>query len=206
MSVSKLSAKKESYLSAVTTYTWSEKSEAVKKYMLLGNMRLVAELTGIPYNTLHDWRKQDWWPELYEELKKAAKAKTNNKLGTIIEDSLEIIQDRIQNGDWVLNQKTGEMVRKAVPLRDVGNLTNQLLTRQLQLEELSERMEHRKESVQDTLQLLAKEFSKWQRIQNKSKATDVEIIEHAVHEEREKGLQDGGSEIHIEAGSQEETS
>jgi hypothetical protein len=162
-------------VSEVTKYSWSEKTEVVKKYMLLGNMRLVSELMNIPYDTLSGWRKQDWWVELHDEIRKAQKAKTNTKLSTIIEDSLEMIQDRIQNGDWVLNQKTGEMQRKAVPLRDVGNLTNQLLTRQLQLEELSERMEHRKESVQETLQLLAKEFSKWQRIQNKSTATDVEI-------------------------------
>lgn len=183
-------------MSAITKYSWSEKTEVVKKYMLLGNMRLVAELMGIPYDTLSDWRKQDWWVELHDEIRKAQKAKTNTKLSTIIEDSLEIIQDRIQNGDWVLNQKTGELQRKAVPLRDVGNLTNQLLTRQLQLEELSERMEHRKESVQETLQLLAKEFSKWQRIQNKSTATDVEIIdaiqeqtatEMDVHKQTENG-------------------
>lgn len=184
---------------ALEKYPWSVKTEVVKKYMLLGNMRLVAELMSIPYDTLSDWRKQEWWVELHDEIRKAQKAKTNTKLSTIIEDSLEIIQDRIQNGDWVLNQKTGELQRKAVPLRDVGNLTNQLLTRQLQLEELSERMEHRKESVQDTLQLLAKEFSKWQRIQNKSTATDVEIITNAVEQEnsREHGEEESPRESSV---------
>lgn len=191
---------------AVSVYTWADKTEAAKRWITLGNMRLVAEVTGISYNTLHDWRKQDWWAELIQEVKNGQKAQRNTKMNTVIEDSIEVIHDRILNGDVILNNKTGELQRKPVNLRDVGNLTNQLLTRQMQLEELSERMESRKETVQETLSMLAKEFSKWQRIQNKQNATDVEVIENAVHEEREEGLQEGSSPVHIETGSQEEAS
>lgn len=191
---------------AVSVYTWADKTEAAKRWITLGNMRLVAEVTGISYNTLHDWRKQDWWAELIQEVKNGQKAQRNTKMNTVIEDSIEVIHDRILNGDVILNNKTGELQRKPVNLRDVGNLTNQLLTRQMQMEELSERMESRKETVQETLSMLAKEFSKWQRIQNKQNATDVEVIDNAIHEEREEGLQEGSSSVHIETGSQEEAS
>lgn len=184
----------------VTVYTWSEKAEAAKKYMLLGNMRLVSELTGIPYNTLHDWRKQDWWGNLIDEIRAAQKAKRNLKMNEVIDESIELISDRIRNGDWVLNNKTGEVQRRPVSLRDIGNLTNQLLTRQLQHEELSSKMDHQKETVQETLKALATEFAKWQRISNKKSATDVEVID-AVHDERETGLQEGSGEVHIETGS-----
>ncbi len=196
----------ESKALSVSQYTWAEKTDAAKRWIVLGNMRLVSEVTGIPYNTLHDWRKQDWWSDLITEVKNGQKAQRNTKMNTVIEDSIEVIHDRILNGDVILNNKTGELQRKPVNLRDVGNLTNQLLTRQMQMEELSERMESRKETVQETLTMLAKEFSKWQRIQNKQNATDVEVIEDAVHEEREEGLQEGSSPIHLETGSQEEAS
>lgn len=191
---------------SVNQYTWSEKTDAAKRWIVLGNMRLVSEVTGIPYNTLHDWRKQDWWSELINEVRNGQKAQRNTKMNTVIEDSIEVIHDRILNGDVILNNKTGELQRKPVNLRDVGNLTNQLLTRQMQMEELSDRMESRKETVQETLSMLAKEFTKWQRIQNKQNATDVEVIEDAVHEEREAGLQEGSSSVHLETRSQEEAS
>lgn len=170
----------------VTVWSWSDKTEAAKKYMLLGNMRLVSELTGISYNTLCDWRKQDWWTTLIDEIKAAQKAKRGNKMSQVIDESLEIIHDRIINGDFILNNKTGEIQRKPVSLRDVGNLANQLLTRQAQLEELSAKMEHSKETVQETLKTLAKEFAKWQRISATKDATDANIIENNVDEQPEK--------------------
>ena len=165
---------------AVTTWSWSDKTEAAKKYMLLGNMRIVSELTGISYNTLCDWRKQDWWSTLIDEIKAAQKAKRNTKMNEVIDESMEIIHDRIVNGDFILNNKTGEIQRKPVTLRDIGNLTNQLLTRQAQLEEITNRMENNKETVQETLKTLAKEFAKWQRISNKNQAEDAV---YAVHDE-----------------------
>lgn len=158
-------------------YPWSVKTEVVTRYMSVGNMRLVSEVMEIPYDTLLTWKKEPWWTELVNEVRKAKQSKTNQKITKIIEDSLAIIEDRLENGDFILNNKTGEVQRKPVPLRDVANVTNQLLTRQLQLEELSDKMEHRNETVQETLKLLANEFSKWQRIQNKTNATTVEVID-----------------------------
>lgn len=181
-------------------WSWSDKTEAAKKYMLLGNMRIVSELTGISYNTLCDWRKQDWWVSLIDEIKAAQKAKRNTKMNEVIDDSMEIIHDRILNGDFILNNKTGEIQRKPVALRDIGNLANQLLTRQAQLEEITNRMENNKETVQETLKALAKEFAKWQRITNKNQAEDAV---YAIHDERQEGLQEGSSEVYIETGSEE---
>ncbi len=206
-------------VSAKEKYPWSVKTEVVTRYMSVGNMRLVSEVMNIPYNTLVDWKREPWWADLVEEVRKAKRSKTNNKITKIIEDSLELIQDRIENGDFILNNKTGAVERKPVPLRDVANVTNQLLTRQLQLEELSDKMEQRNETVQETLKLLAKEFSKWQRIQNRSGATDVdpliksnstvvEVKENdlALHDQWEARLQEGSGEVYEQAFSGEEES
>lgn len=168
-------------------YSWEEKTEAAKLYMLSGNMRIVAENTGVPYDTLCDWKKADWWPTLIEELKLVKKAKSGKKIDKILELSLEEIEDRITNGDYVLNNKTGEIERRKVSMRDLANMTNQMMTRQLQMEELAEKLEHKKETVQETLNMLAKEFTKYQRLQQKQSAVDVEVkeISDAVHDQRE---------------------
>ena len=166
--------------------------------MTLGNMRVVSEMSGFSYDTLTAWKKEEWWQPLVEELRNARNAQKGAKLENIIEESLEVVADRLKNGEVIFNSKTGELVRKPVSLRDASTVTNQLLTRQLQLEELGHKLDGDKTTVKETLTMLAKEFSKWNRIQN-GKATD------AIYEERETGLQAGSSSLYLETGSEKET-
>jgi hypothetical protein len=194
-------------MSVVTSpYPWSTKVDAVTKYMSLGNMRLVSELTKVTYDTLCDWRKQEWWGQLVNEIRASQKAKTNKKLTEIIENSLDIVQDRLQNGDYILNQKTGEIDRKPIGIRDAANITNQLLTRQLQMEELAAKVDVQRDTVQETLKLLAKEFTKWNIKANNHTAIDVAYKElpNAIHEERTPRLQEGSSSLYEQTGSEEE--
>jgi len=190
------------------SYEWSDKTKACQLYMLNGNMRIVSEVTDIPYDTLSDWKRSEWWPTLVEELRAAKRAKTGVKLSNIIDTSLEVLQDRLENGDWVLNNKTGEMQRRPVSLRDATTATNNLLTRQLQMEEIADKMENNHTTVQETLTLLAREFQKMTRQKNNKSATDVEYkeITNAIHEEREEGLQEGSGSVHEQTGSEEEES
>jgi S-adenosylmethionine:tRNA-ribosyltransferase-isomerase (queuine synthetase) len=190
------------------SYEWSDKTKACQLYMLNGNMRIVSEVTEIPYDTLCDWKRSEWWPTLVEEIRAAKRAKTGVKLSSIIDTSLEVLQDRLENGDWVLNNKTGAMVRRPVSLRDATTATNNLLTRQLQMEEIADKMENNKTTVQETLALLAKEFKKMTNHRTKQLATDIEFkeIDNAIHEEREEGLQEGSGPLYLEAGSEEEES
>ena len=174
-------------MTAVSSYTWADKTKAVQLYMLNGNMRIVSEATGVPYDTLADWKRQEWWPTVVEELRAAVKAKRGTKMANIIDSSLEIVQDRLENGDWMLNQKTGQMVRKPVSLRDAAQVTNNLIDRQLQMEEMADRLNNDKSTVQETLAMLAKEFQKLNRSKQKATAIDAVVIGEpsAIHEERE---------------------
>jgi hypothetical protein len=189
---------------SIVTYTWQKKVEVVTKYMSLGNMRLVSELCSVPYETLYDWRKQDWWKQLVEEIRVAKKAKTNQKLTDIIDISLEIVADRLENGDFVLNQKTGQVERKPVSVRDASTITNNLLTRQIQMEEMASKADVQRDTIQETLKILAKEFSKWNNKSAAKPVIDVNFKEvtNAVHDEREEGLQEGSSEVYEQTGSE----
>ena len=193
-------------------YSWEQKVEVATKYMQLGNMRLVSELTEVPYQTIADWRKTDWWPDLIDEIKTIKRSKTGAKLAEIIEQSIAVVTDRLENGDFVLNNKTGEINRRPVSLRDAAQVTNQLITRQLQMEELAEKLVNRKESVKETLSMLAREFAKMTREQEKIKAQTIAFtevnkeVDNAIYDEREEGLQEGSGEVHVQTSSQEETS
>jgi hypothetical protein len=153
-----------SQLSAGEKYDWAAKSNAAALYMATGNMRLVSETQEIPYPTLMQWKKADWWPQLIDELRLIKKAKGAAKLDKVLQLGVEVISDRLENGDFILNNKTGQVVRKPVSLRDATQVTNAMMTRQLQMEELAAKMENRDNSMADTLTLLAKEFQKWNRM------------------------------------------
>lgn len=155
------------------SHSWEKRMDAVAKYMLLGNMRVVSEQTGIQYSTLVDWKKSDWWPEMVDQIRRQKKTKTSDSITKIIEGSLEVLQDRLENGDWVLNNKTGEIIRKPVGVKDAAVIANQLMQRQIQLEDLIERNSKSTDSVQETLVALATEFAKWQK-KNKREIIDVE--------------------------------
>jgi len=193
-------------MSSVTAYQWSDKIKAVQLFMLNGNMRTVSEALGIPYTVLSDWKRSAWWPQAVEELRQARKAKLGTTLGHIIDTSLEVIQDRLENGDFVLNNKTGVMERRKVSLRDAAQVTNNLLTRQIQMEELADKLEHNKDTVQETLKLLANEFQKMTRKISTSEVVDIQFKEKsdAVDDKRETRLQKGSSEVYEQAGSEEE--
>lgn len=187
-------------------YTWEKKIDAATKYMALGNMRLVSELCKIEYRTLMYWRKTPWWSELIEEIKNTRQTEVNTKLSKIVDKSLSVIEDRLQNGDFVMNRKTGEIDRIPVNIKDANTITRDLLKHQIKQEEIVNRIQIQKETVQDQLKLLALEFAKWAKKPSKEGAVDIEFKEpvNALHDQREEGLQEGSGEIYEPPGSDQE--
>jgi flagellar biosynthesis chaperone FliJ len=174
-----------------TKADWNRRLEAVRLYNILGNLRTVAEQLDIDHTMLASWKRSEWWPELMDEIRTERKSKQSVKINNLINQSLDHIEDRLTNGDWILNNKTGELIRKPVALREATTVANNLLTRQAQIEELESKVNTTKETVQETLKTLADEFKKYSRKQARLEATEIEFKEvtDAVHEKREAGLQ-----------------
>jgi Trp operon repressor len=189
---------------------WSKRMEVVARYMLLGNMRLVSEQMNISYNTLMAWKNSDWWPEMVDQLKRQKQHKTNENIVRLIEQSLEVMQDRLDNGDFVFDQKSGEIKRKPVSVRDATQIATNLLQRQQVQEELEQKLNVKTTTVQETLSLIAQELKKHNRITGP--VEDAKVIElseqsdNAIYDQREEGLQEGGGEVYEPSGSNQETS
>ena len=177
--------------------SWEKRMDAVARYMLLGNMRVVSEQVGVTYNQLVEWKRSPWWPEMVETIRRQKKGKTNQSITKIIEQSLDVIEDRLENGDFIMNNKTGEIVRKPVGVREATTIAHQLLQRQQAIEELEAKLSSSEDTVQETLSLLAKEFQKWNKTK-KNNAEDLPFLEitSAVHDKREARLQEGSGEIY----------
>ena len=152
-------------------YSDSEKFEAVKLWLITGNMPVVAAALNIPLPTLKQWRYSKWWDEVVSELRSESSIKLSSKLREIASKALDITMDRLENGDFVYNQKTGEIIRKPVVMRDAVQVANSLLDKQLKID--SKPMEEAaQQKVQERLGSLAEAFSKLAK-----KTHSVEVID-----------------------------
>lgn len=189
--------------------TWSvkDKVKAVDLWLKLGNLRRVHETTGVSYQLLKEWKLTNWWKDVEEEIKSSRRVTVTNKLNEIVDTALDVVQDRLINGDVIYNVKNGELIRKPVGVRDATNAASTVLQRQHQIEQKQkdEITQETTKTIQEQLTFLAGEFAKFNN-KSKNNATDIKFkeIPNAIHEEREEGLQDRSEEVYLETGSSEE--
>jgi len=179
---------------APTNVHWSDKqkTEAVTSYLLLGNLALTARVLNIPEVTLRYWKQSTWWKEVETEIKLQDDLQLSAKLKKIVEGSLTVVADRIENGDWIYDQKTGQMVRKPVALKDAHKVAVETAK---QRQELDKRTvaPATAEQDDDKLKKLAEKFAVFamQKIENKPEPVVLEMVEEikeeqdAVHDQRE---------------------
>lgn len=117
--------------------SWTEKTknEVIHTYLVTGNLALTARIMDVPEETIRYWRKQDWWDDSVREIRHSGKVELSSKMKKIVEASIAVIEDRIVNGDFVFDQKTGAVVRKPVNLKDVHKVAIDMVDRQGALEQ-----------------------------------------------------------------------
>jgi transposase-like protein len=183
-----------------------KKIEVVSQYLVLGNMKLVAATTGVSHDLIRQWKGQPWWKELEGEIRATQNIEMDTKLSKIVDKSLDAVLDRIENGDFIYDQKSGEIRRKPAALRDIHRVSVDMISkRELIRGNAENRNETTKISTEEQLKLLAQEFAKWVD-KDKHPVIDLVEVEDAVYEERETGLQTGGEGVHQPTGSSGETS
>jgi hypothetical protein len=163
-------------------YTDSEKIETVKTWLVLGgNTQLTAATTKVSDETIRLWRKQDWWTELENALRKEERLELSAKTKVILDKSIDQLKDRVENGDYVFDQKSGEIRRKPVSAKDLLKITVDMIDRKELLDRNT--MDNTKpESNEDKLAELAKRFEEIANKINKKPAvevTDVVFIEES---------------------------
>jgi hypothetical protein len=160
----------------------SAKIETIKTFLALGGSpTLTAGATGIPLDTLNTWRKSNWWKELVDNIRKQEKLELSAKTKKIIDRSMDLIQDRLEQGDWIYDQKKGELIRKPLQAKDINKITQDMLTRKDLLDNATEQQQE-VVGVEDKLTKLAEQFAKLaiKAAENKNKPkeyVDVEFVE-----------------------------
>ena len=144
---------------------WSQeaKIQVVAQYLVLGNMALVSSVTGVPHQLIRAWKAQPWWKDVENQVRATENLQMDNKLSKIVDRSLDAVLDRVENGEWFYDQKTGTVKRKPANLRDVARVSVDILSkRELLRGNATERKEVTQVSVDEQLKALALEFARWQ--------------------------------------------
>jgi len=161
---------------------WSDEKriEAVACYISLGSIAEVSRVTGIPQNTLWSWKKYSlWWKDVESTLRNEKNNGTAAKLTGIVDKTLAAIIERIEEGDYIYNQRTGEIARVAIPASALNKIASTLLDRKLLLEKMEARKEEETEG--DSTERLNKQLSNLASAFRKfvdKKTREEKVIEH----------------------------
>lgn len=182
---------------------WDDKKkvEVVTTYLAVSKLPLVEAVTGVPVNTLRAWKYQPWWDELVSEIQREDDHELDAKLAKIVDKSLSVVLDRIENGDFILNSKTGEVTRIPLKAKDVHRVSIDMIDKRQLIRNRKENIKVEVSSVDDYLKKLAAQFTEFVKKQL-PKTYEGESL--AIHEGREEGLQEGSKVVHESSGRDQE--
>lgn len=109
---------------------WSDEKrvEAVTAYVAMGKMPKVSLATDIPVNTLWAWKKySNWWSDLEKTIRGEQNNEYSATISDIVSSSLLAIKDRIKEGDFIYNPRSGETVRVPVSAKALNQVVNTML-------------------------------------------------------------------------------
>lgn len=152
----------------------SQKLEAVTTFLSLGSITLTSRVLKIPEMTLRTWKNKDWWKELEADLKTQESLELSSRLKKIIGSTLAVAEDRIANGDFIYDNRTGQMLRKPVSLKDAHKVTMDMIQRREVLDN-KQPTNVSMEQLDDKLAKLAQKFEQIAAGRRTIEVTDVII-------------------------------
>ena len=181
---------------------WSEakKVEVVTTYLAMGKAPMVEAITGVPRQTIRIWKMQPWWKDLEREIRNEEDGELDAKLSRIIDKSLDAVSERLDNGEFILDSRTGHIKRIPVKMRDAQKVTTELIDKRNLIRgrptSITEKI-----SVEDIVRNLAKQFAEFVK-KPSEKVIEGEVID-ALHDEWTPRLQTGESEVQLPTTNEE---
>lgn len=167
-------------------------------YAVTGSAAKTGEILGIKSGTIRQWKLQPWWQQVIDRIRNEKDDELDVKLTRIIDKSVEVINDRLENGDYIYDLKKQELVRKPMNGKETAVVTSIMVDKRALIRE--KKQIHREEGeVLDRIKKLQKEFENMGRVHRAKDVTptttdveDAEIIVNAetrnTHEEPDTSL------------------
>ena len=145
---------------------WADemKIKAVTVYQATGSLKETAAILGIPVNTIYQWKERaGWWDEVTQELHESENIKSSNKIKGVVDRALDVLEDRVKNGDLAFDSKTGKIKRIPLKAKDLATISNTMIDRREILKRSVPKVtkEQDKASLEGKLDKLAEAFIKF---------------------------------------------
>jgi hypothetical protein len=154
----------------------SQKIEAVTTYLKLGNITRTSEVLKIPRPTIVSWRATEWWKDLEKDLRAEENLVLSSTMKGLVDKSLLAVEDRLDKGDWVYDNKQGKAVRKPVSMKDALSVSTNLIDKRMAIAS-TESYTVANDSIAEKLSKLAKSFEEFASAKPVVNVTDVIFVE-----------------------------
>lgn len=163
---------------------WSDakRLEVVTTWLVLGKIPLVSATTGVPEGTIRQWRTQPWWKEIEISVQTESDQELDTKLAKRVDKALDLVMDRLENGDFLYDPKTGSFIRKPVSMKDTWKVSTEMIDKRLLLRKQPKEMQSQ-EAAGEILKNLAKEFA--------------DMVRKKVNNAQEPVTQESGTELQV---------
>jgi hypothetical protein len=182
---------------------WNEKKqlEVVTTYLALGNLAESSRVCNVPLITIKKWNAQPWWAELVSDIQSGEGQRADNKMSKTIDKALDLIMTRMEEGDYVYDQKTGRLVKVPLKARDLERVASGLFDKRQLIRKQPTSIKQSDLNQKDRLLELAEQFAKFAGMKIEQEKVVNEYIEgdfneltgedNALHDQRQEGLQEG---------------
>jgi len=151
-------------------YSQDRKVEACTLYAVYGDVTEVHRLTDIPEATIRAWKQEPWWIEIIKQIYIEQNEGLGTRIHNTLDKTLELLADRLENGDAIYDSRRGEVVRKPMDAKVLAILFDNLSV-QRRLNRGEPTSISQKIGTEDRLETLKKEFEKF----SKSKTIEGEV-------------------------------
>lgn len=181
---------------------WPDKKkiEVATLYAVLRDEEKVSQLAGVHSKIILQWLNEPWFGEILLKVRKDRNEKLDLAITDVLEKGLEIVLDRFENGEMMVNRKTGETYRVPVNVKNVALVADVFFDkRQLIRGEATTRTEVI--TQEEKLEKLRENFEKLAR--SKLINPTVEALEGEAHELPEATSQAEAQEARDGSGTNE---
>jgi hypothetical protein len=148
--------------------------------MMTGSWAVVSEATGIPQDTLRHWKMQPWWKDFESQIRNQRHVEVSGKLKRLIDKTMAVVEDRVENGNWHYNPRTQKIERRPVNAREAGEILNKALDKEVILSKLIEKPVQQEEAVMDRLKSIEARLLEAAKIKREVTIIDVEPIQEGI--------------------------
>lgn len=176
-------------------YSDDEKLNACATYAAVGSIPEVSRLTGISALTLRDWSGTEWWGEVLRKIRFQLNDQLDSKMTKIIDKALDGVMERINDGDYYVDKKTGKVKQIPMKGRDLAVVSTTILDKRQLIRGEPTNISAKQSNAENRLDALKEEFAKF------VKARTIEITKDKDESIQEAG--DGSTVLTIPEGGGE---